>query len=166
MLNIFGGKITTYRRLAESMLEEIEAVLGKKGNAWTAGAPLPGGDFPVNGFNELVASICSGFPFLDCNVIRRLVRLYGTEVNVLLCGAKKQSDLGRDFGNGLYEAEIRYLMEHEWARSAKDVLFRRTKLGIRMTADEIDAVDQWLLEAGLDETQDYNRPTRKQAGKS
>ena len=84
IVNVFGGKITTYRRLAESMLEKIEAHLGKRGKPWTAGATLPGGDFPVTGFDAQVARLKAAYPFLDVGHARRLTRLYGTRATTLL----------------------------------------------------------------------------------
>lgn len=146
VLNIFGGKITTYRRLAESMLEKIGETLGKRGTAWTAGAELPGGNFPVNGFEDLLESHCNRYPFLKPDIVRRLTRHYGTDVISLLGNAKSEADLGQAFGHGLYEIELRYLIEKEWARGAEDVLFRRTKLGIRMNREETKQVERWFGE--------------------
>lgn len=144
LLNIFGGKITTFRRLAESMLVKVEGQLGKRGDAWTKGVTLPGGDFPVDGFENLVGIAASRYPFLNQEVVVRLARLYGTEINAVLRNAENEVDLGQNFGHGLYENEVRYLMEKEWARNAQDILFRRTKIGIRMTQSEIDAVQNWI----------------------
>jgi len=146
LINIFGGKITTYRRLAESMLAEIEAALGKRGRAWTKGATLPGGDFPATGFEDLVNRLQSEYLFLDATLTRRLARLYGTDAQTILGGAKAGEDLGREFGHGLTEAEVRYLMKCEWARTADDILFRRTKLGIRMSDAEKQALADWMAE--------------------
>jgi glycerol-3-phosphate dehydrogenase len=146
LINIFGGKITTYRRLAESVLEKVEDVLGKRGDPWTHGAALPGGDFPVNGFESLAARIKSQHSFLSERQARRLVRLYGTEAAALLSGATRASDLGRHFGADLYEREVAWQMDHEWAVAAEDVVWRRTKLGLVMSADEIAALDAWMAD--------------------
>lgn len=148
LINIFGGKITTYRKLAEAMLEEIEQSLGKRGPAWTRDASLPGGDFAPNGFGALVDELAERYRFADRSLMERLVRLYGTDVSVLLGDARTMGDLGRDFGEGLFEAEIRYLARYEWAMGAEDVVFRRTKLGIRMRPDQIEAVGAWMKGAG------------------
>jgi len=146
VINAFGGKITTYRRLAESMLEKIEAVLGKRGAAWTASGPLPGGDFAATGFEAEVAKLKGAYPFLESKMARRLTRLYGTRARNLLGLSKSLSDLGRNFGADLYEAEVRYLIEHEWAETADDVLWRRTKRGLKLSADQADALAAYLRE--------------------
>ncbi len=147
VINVFGGKITTYRRLAESMLEKIEHHLGRKRPSWTANAPLPGGDFPATGFKAEVEKLRASYPFLDAGLAYRLTRLYGTKARVLLGSAKSAEDLGRRFGDDLYEAEVRYLMAHEWAQTADDVLWRRTKRGLRLTAGEAQRLDEFM--AGL-----------------
>jgi glycerol-3-phosphate dehydrogenase len=134
LVNIFGGKITTYRRLAESMMEKISGLIGGKGSNWTRGAELPGGDFPKNGYESLVADYQRNYPFLPEGTAHRLVRLYGTRVSDMLVGATKYTDLGEDFGVGLTESEVEYLIREEWALSADDVLWRRTKLGLLMSA--------------------------------
>lgn len=144
LLNIFGGKITTYRRLAESMMQEVESELGQRGPAWTKGTTLPGGDFPVDGYDRLVADYQKQYSFIEPRLIARLVRNYGTETAVLLGGAASMSDLGADLGAGLYEIEARYLVDNEWASEAEDILFRRTKLGIRLSKSEIENVQLWL----------------------
>jgi len=144
LLNIFGGKITTYRRLAESMLTRIEARLGHRGTPWTHDARLPGGDFPVDGFDALVTALRSAYPDMPGDLVWRLARNYGTTAHVILGDARALGDLGRCFGADLYEAEVRYLMDREWARTAEDVLWRRSKLGLRLTADEAAALDDWM----------------------
>ncbi len=148
LLNVFGGKITTYRRLAEAMLLRIEAHLGRRGRPWTDGAQLPGGDFAVDGFDALVAAIRSTYPFLDPGHARRLARLYGTRARRLLEGTAGPADLGRNFGTDLFEVEVRYLMKEEWAVSAADVLWRRTKRGLRLSADQAASLDAYMHEAG------------------
>jgi glycerol-3-phosphate dehydrogenase len=144
LINIFGGKITTYRRLAEAMLEKIEGFLGKKGAPWTARAALPGGDFPANGFASQVEQLKASYPFVDFGHARRLVRLYGTRARTVLGHARSAADLGRNFGADLFEAEVRYLMENEWAETAEDVLWRRTKRGLRLSREEASALDKFM----------------------
>ncbi len=144
IINAFGGKITTYRRLAESMLEKIEEVLGKRGKSWTATAPLPGGDFPATGFDAQVAKLKAEYPFLDARLARRLTRLYGTRARSMLGIARSLGDLGRDFGGDLYEAEVRYLVEHEWAATAEDILWRRTKRGLKLSSEQAAALQAYL----------------------
>ncbi len=152
LVNIFGGKITTYRRLSEHMMEKIEGLIGRKGESWTAGAPLPGGDFPVDGFEALVARLKGDFPFLDLVHVRRLARLYGTRARVLLGLARSHADLGRHFGSELYEAEIRYLIEYEWAMTAEDVLWRRTKRGLRVSREQAAELDAFMKGPGRVQT--------------
>ena len=146
VLNIFGGKITTYRRLAESALEQINECLQQHNRPWTAGVPLAGGDFDVDEFDALVADLLARFEFLDDRWARRLVRAYGTEAQDILAGAETAEDLGRNFGASLTEAEVIWLIEHEFAQTAEDILWRRSKLGLRMTAGEIAALEAWLRE--------------------
>jgi glycerol-3-phosphate dehydrogenase len=140
LINVFGGKITTYRKLAEAVLEEIEGVLGRRGRPWTARAALPGGDFPVDGFEAEVSGLIGDFAFLEEAHARRLVRLYGTGARQLLAGAQRKEDLGRCFGSDLFETEVRYLIAREWAMVADDVLWRRTKCGLKFSAAERDAL--------------------------
>ncbi|MGB3645384.1 MAG: glycerol-3-phosphate dehydrogenase [Mesorhizobium sp.] len=148
IINAFGGKITTYRRLAESMLGKIEGFLGKRGAPWTADAPLPGGDFPQDGFEAEVKRLAADYPFLEASLARRLVRLYGTLARTLLGEAKTLADLGRDFGAGLYEAEVRYLIDREWARTAEDVLWRRTKRGLHFDDGQAAALENFMRGQG------------------
>ncbi|MTV29349.1 glycerol-3-phosphate dehydrogenase, partial [Nitriliruptoraceae bacterium ZYF776] len=116
VLNVFGGKITTYRRLAESAMAKIAAHFPGLPGPWTAGEPLPGGNFPVDGVPALIAQIRAAHPFLTEPWARRLVRAYGTEAAAILGGATTADDLGRDFGATLTEAEVRWLMDREYAR--------------------------------------------------
>ncbi len=148
VLNVFGGKITTYRRLAESALDQVGRVFADLPGAWTAGVPLPGGDFPVDGFDDLVARLQKTAPFLSVRDVRRLVRAYGTEAFDIVSDAGGAADLGQDFGAGLRENEVRWLMAHEFARRADDVVWRRSKLGLRMDAAQIAALDAWMLAQG------------------
>jgi glycerol-3-phosphate dehydrogenase len=144
LINIFGGKITTYRVLAEAVLEMIEENLQTRGLAWTKQASLPGGNFPPEGFAALLDKTTEKYPFLDVNQADRLVRAYGTNIFEILTGALKSEDLGQDFGSGLTAAEVSYLMENEWALKADDVLWRRTKLGIKATDKEVEALENWM----------------------
>jgi glycerol-3-phosphate dehydrogenase len=144
LLNVFGGKITTYRRLAEAALRKLGPWFPRMGDPWTAGAPLPGGDFPVDGFAALVARLRARFPFLAERTACRLARAYGTEAEALLDGARSAADLGQDFGCGLTQRELHWLMTREWARTADDVLWRRSKLGLRLGFAEREALADWM----------------------
>ena len=143
-LNVFGGKITTYRCLAESAMEEIGEMLPVAAEPWTAGVALPGGDFPVDGFDALVAQSKRAFPFLSDRLAQRLVRAYGTEVAEVLGQANTKDDLGDTFGADLFQREVQWLMENEYARTADDVVWRRSKLGLRMSTEQICALDEWM----------------------
>jgi glycerol-3-phosphate dehydrogenase len=144
VLNIFGGKITTYRRLAESAMEKLAPYFPALPDKWTAGVPLPGGDFAVNGVSDLISKLQSDYPFLTAFWARRLVRAYGTEAWAVLGDAATADDLGQDFGATLTAREVDWLISHEYARAAEDVVWRRSKLGLRMTAAQIAALDVWM----------------------
>jgi glycerol-3-phosphate dehydrogenase len=144
MLNVFGGKITTYRRLAESALEKIGGHLKVAKGPWTAGVPLPGGDFPVDGVADLIAGLRRDYPFLTEDWALRLVRAYGTEARTILGAAQSADDLGRNFGATLTEAELRWLMRQEYAHHAEDVVWRRNKLGLRLSDEQVEAIEAWM----------------------
>ena len=147
VLNVFGGKITTYRRLAESALEKIAATLGSKGAKWTMSAALPGGDFPVTGFAAQATALRRDYPFLSDAAAKRLVRLYGTRARVLLGSASSLESLGAKFGPAITEAEARYLVAHEWAITAEDVLWRRTKAGLVTPKADAEALEKFMTSA-------------------
>ncbi len=147
LLDIFGGKITTYRRLAESMMEKVEGILGTHGKRWTAESTLPGGSFAPDGFEAGIEKLRAQYPFLEPQHARRLFRLYGTNAGRMLGQAKTPADLGIRFGADLSEAEVAYLMAHEWATCADDVLWRRTKLGLVLSKEEAAALEDWMQRA-------------------
>jgi glycerol-3-phosphate dehydrogenase len=144
VINIFGGKITTYRRLAESVMDRVEERLGKRKSAWTARAPLPGGDFDVNGQAGLCAQLSEDHPYLQDDHIARLVRHYGTDSLRILDGATTLEDLGKHFGAGLYEREVAWLMSDEWAMRAEDVAWRRSKLGLKLSGAQMADLEAWM----------------------
>ena len=144
LLSIFGGKITTYRRLAEEALAKLGIGAGKLGAGWTARAALPGGDFAIDGRASLAAGLRADYPFLEPAHAARLARSYGTRARAILGGARRREDLGRDFGATLTEAEVTYLVEREWAETAADIVWRRSKLGLRMQPGEIAALERFL----------------------
>ena len=144
LLSVFGGKITTYRRLAEAALDLLTLAPDKKG--WTAHQPLPGGDFPVDGFARLVATVKEQWPFLAPRLAERLVRAYGTRALEILEGKSTLADLGRCFGADLHQAEIDYLIDSEWARNAEDILWRRSKLGLHFDAGETTRLHDYVTQ--------------------
>ena len=144
LLNVYGGKLTTYRRLAEHAIEKLRPFLPGLSEAWTGGSPLPGGDFAPEEVEEQTRRLRARYGFLDPHHARRLVRAYGTRAGDVLGDARRIDDLGRHFGAELYEREVAYLMEREWAISPEDVLWRRTKQGLHMTGDEASALGAWM----------------------
>jgi glycerol-3-phosphate dehydrogenase len=144
MLSIFGGKITTYRKLAEHAMEHIAQLFPQVTMPWTAGAVLPGGDIADGDFERFVAELVAGYPQMPPELLRRLSRAYGTRAIDILGEARTTADLGRDFGGGLHAREVEYLVDVEWARTAEDILFRRSKLGLHVPPGTAEAVDAWL----------------------
>lgn len=144
IVSAFGGKITTYRKLAEHGLERLREHFPEMGPAWTADAPLPGAGAGGDAFGDWRKSFENQHSGLGEELLRHYVRCYGTDAEMLLGSARAPSDLGRHFGGLLYEREVRWLMTHEWAETADDILSRRTKHGLFLSADERDALDHWL----------------------
>jgi glycerol-3-phosphate dehydrogenase len=146
MLNVFGGKITTYRKLAEEALAKLLPFFPQAAGNWTARVALPGGHFPHDGVAALRAKLQSDHSFLSENHAARLIRAYGTEAWAVLRGAKTAADLGRDFGATLTEAEVVWLINHEYARSAADVAWRRSKLGLRLSQNQLADIEEFIAE--------------------
>jgi glycerol-3-phosphate dehydrogenase len=144
MLSIFGGKITTYRKLAEHAMKELARFFPQAGGAWTAGAVLPGGDMPDADFERFLGGLVAARPALPQTLLRRLARAYGTRTDRLLGTAQSVADLGRCFGGDLYQAEVDYLAQLEWARTSEDILYRRSKLGLHTPAGTAKALDAYL----------------------
>jgi glycerol-3-phosphate dehydrogenase len=149
MLNVFGGKITTYRRLAEHALDKIMPFFGAPSKAWTAGVALPGGDFLVGDVARLIAEVQAKYGFLSEAWAQRLIRGYGTEAVQILGDATSAADLGQDFGATLTAREVEWLMQKEFARVAEDVVWRRTKLGLRLSPEQIATLDAWMKAQGV-----------------
>ena len=144
ILSVYGGKITTYRKLAEHALEKLGGVMPVEGEPWTADAPLPGGDIKDADFAAFLWQASETYPWLPPEMLMRLGRAYGTRLAKLLGDAASLGDLGEHFGGTLYAAELRYLVDHEYARSAHDVLWRRSKLGLHLPEDAQQAVAEWF----------------------
>ncbi|MDJ0972787.1 MAG: glycerol-3-phosphate dehydrogenase [Kiloniellales bacterium] len=144
LLSIFGGKITTYRKLAEHALARLTPLLGSTAQPWTATAALPGGDMPDADFEAFLSGLQSRRPWLPAPLARRLARAYGTRVEEILADAGDLAGLGEDLGGGLTEAEVDYLFRREWARSAEDILWRRSKLGLHAPAETAERIEAWL----------------------
>jgi glycerol-3-phosphate dehydrogenase len=149
LLSIVGGKITTYRRVAEEALRRLLPHLPcRVGPPWTRGAALPGGDFAIGGRDRLARELLGALPSLGAGTAERLARTYGTMARRILAEASGPEDLGLHFGAGLYEREVRHLVDKEWARTADDILWRRTKLGLRLVEDERSRLAEWLRTHG------------------
>jgi glycerol-3-phosphate dehydrogenase len=144
LLSVFGGKLTTYRKLAEEVVDRLAPLLGSRQAAWTAQAPLPGGDLPGGSFEAFLAEARERWPWLPDVLRERLARAYGTRMRVLLDGANGIGDLGAEVLPGLFEREIGYLRREEWARTAGDILWRRSKLGLGQAPGAAGRLDEWL----------------------
>lgn len=147
LLSVFGGKITTYRKLAEHALERLLPLLGKAGAPWTASVPLPGGDMPDADFQGFLEQKLRHYPQFPSALLKRWLRAYGTRTERLLDGRRDLGALGEDFGGGLYEAELDYLRREEWAGRAEDVLWRRSKLGLHLPVGAAERVARWFGQA-------------------
>ena len=148
LLNVYGGKITTSRRLAEDTLSKLQAYLPQMQSAWTSHAALPGGEFAVSEVNAIIQQLQSDYAFLDAAWAHSLIRRYGKRAWNMLGNAQSKADLGQDFGATLTEREIGFLQVEEWARTAEDILWRRSKIGLHMTATQRQAVSDWFTAQG------------------
>ena len=146
LLTVYGGKLTTFRRLAEDVLARLSHFF-PPARPWTAEVPLPGGDFAYDGAATLVEQTQRQWPFLAKDYVERLVAAYGTRVANVLQAATRPDDLGVRFGADLTATEVRYLMTKEWAQTADDVLWRRSKLGLRVSREERVALDRFMKAA-------------------
>ena len=144
LLNVFGGKITTYRRLSEHAMQKLRPFFPRMGDDWTTRGILPGGDIADADFERFAGEMARRFAWLPATTVRRLCRAYGTRIDRVLKDAKGINDLGQNFGADLYEREVAYLIQQEWAYSAEDILWRRSKLGLHMTADQCAALERRL----------------------
>jgi glycerol-3-phosphate dehydrogenase len=145
VLTVLGGKLTTYRKLAVEAMDLLTPLLGNDESEWTGQAPLPGGDLGEAGFDAFLASMRRRYPWLPEAMAWRLARNYGSRVEGILADATSLSELGHHFGADLYEAEVRYLVDHEWALTAEDVLWRRSKLGLQLTMEERADVESRMV---------------------
>ncbi len=142
LLSVYGGKITTYRQLAESALEKLQAVFPEMAKPWSESAALPGGDFTTQA--ALHQTLQQQYPWVPEALLTRWVASYGTLTLQVLAGIETMAGLGIEFGAGLYQREVDYLLAQEWASTSEDILWRRTKLGLRFTAQQCDALEQYL----------------------
>lgn len=143
-LNIFGGKLTTYRELAEEAVNLLKPFFPNMGPAWTAQKPLPGGSIPEANFKKFLAAIAGKYSWIPADLLKHYAKNYGSLIHVLLENAHTLKDLGQHFGANLYQLEVEYLIKYEWAKSADDILWRRTKFGLGFSADEKEKLNQFL----------------------
>jgi glycerol-3-phosphate dehydrogenase len=146
MLSVFGGKITTYRKLAEQAVDRLAPLLGSAAGGWSASAPLPGGDIADADFERFLEDTGLRYPWLPEALRVRYAHAYGSRLPRLLAGADTLAGLGRQIVPGLYEAEARYLVHVEWARCADDILWRRTRLGLRVAPEQVAVLEAWLTD--------------------
>ncbi len=146
LLSIYGGKITTYRKLAESVLDKLAPFLPALSPRWTENNHLPGGNFLPEDFSKEVNRLCTSCPLLSQDHARRLFRFYGTRAFDMIDTIKTNSDFGLCFGDNLYQFEVVYLIKHEWAQTADDVLWRRTNMGLRLSSQEAAELQRWMAE--------------------
>lgn len=152
LLNVWGGKLTTFRRLAEEATDALCNALGQRRSSWTEQARLPGGDLDVAGlqrdpqqaFERFVQRVQADAPWLAPALARRWARAYGSRITRVLGAARSLADLGEELAPGLHEAELQHLCREEWARDADDVLWRRSKLGLHLDARQREAVARWI----------------------
>lgn len=144
ILSVYGGKVTTFRCLAEEAMDLLQPHLGFDAPTWTEGAVLPGGTMTYAGLEEFKASMAQLYPWMGPAQRDRMISAYGTKLHDILGDAAAITDLGQHFGAGLYEAELVHMRDKEWARTADDVLWRRSKLGLYMSAAQYKAVQEWL----------------------
>ncbi len=144
VISIYGGKITTYRKLAEEVLDLLSGPFRIAGYAWTEQSYLPGGDIANADLNVFLSLCKKLYPWVESSLLTDYATKYGTRISILLEGCVNASDLGATLAPGLFEKEVDYLMTHEYARSAEDVLWRRTKTGLHASADQIKQLDQWM----------------------
>jgi glycerol-3-phosphate dehydrogenase len=145
LLNVFGGKLTTYRALAEKALALLEPFFPQMGGNWTSTCPLPGGNLPLKDPNIFLETLAQDYPWLTSQLALRYAQNYGTLTYQLLKDVHCQSGLGYHFGHGLYEKEVVYLIEKEWARTVDDILWRRTKMGLFLQAHDREELQKWLI---------------------
>jgi glycerol-3-phosphate dehydrogenase len=143
-LSVLGGKITTYRKLAEQAMTKLGTVLDIPTESWTVNTPLPGGNIKDANVAVFTDSVAQNYPWLQRDLLNRYVSAYGTRISVLLDGVSGMDDMGEIFSAGLFECEVRYLVKHEWARTADDILWRRTKLGLHANAATGALLQNWL----------------------
>lgn len=145
LLSVFGGKLTTHRRLAESVLEKLAPIFPRLPGCWTDQQPLPGGDF--ESWPVLLDTLTQQYPALPSPLLKQLAQRHGNQTPIVLGNASNLDDLGQDFGGGLHEREVDYFVRHEWACQSEDILWRRSKAGLHMTLEQREHFNRWFAGA-------------------
>jgi glycerol-3-phosphate dehydrogenase len=166
VLSVFGGKLTTYRRLSEAALAALKPYFPSMTGSWTRQSTLPGGDIGSASFDDWQEGLSQQYNWLSADITTRLGNAYGSRVHTLLQHCYAVSDLGEHFGAGLYQREVEFLLQQEWARSAEDILWRRSKLGLLLNAGQIEALDQFVRQSvmALASNLSADRAPLRQAG--
>jgi len=146
ILNILGGKLTTFRKLAEAAVDKIAPILNNKHGSWTSSTPIPGGDFRFDQVKERTLELKSLFPFLTTAWAQRLFQSYGTDAFLMLKDARDVNDLGIDFGVTIYQRELDWTIDKEWVCCADDFLWRRSKLGLNVNQEQVKNIDEYILQ--------------------
>ncbi len=146
LINVYGGKLTTFRMLSEKVVNMLSPYFKQASGPWTAKSPLPGGNLPEHNFSHFLEKLADDYDWLPSALLMRYAQSYGTLTYALLKDAKKIADLGINFGHGIYEKELIYLIQKEWAKTSEDILMRRSKLAYFVTDDERAKIEAWLKE--------------------
>ncbi len=141
-LSVYGGKLTTYRAVSEDVINTLMRLSGHVAAGWTSLDPVAGGDFGGQGFDVYLGKQKQHYHWLPEYILKRYLRTYGTRMDYFLHGKESLEDLGEHYGDNVYEAEIKYLVRYEWARSAEDIIWRRGKLGLHISEQTIEAIEQ------------------------
>jgi glycerol-3-phosphate dehydrogenase len=146
IVSVFGGKITTYRKLSEQVVDMLKAPMNFEADHWTANTTLPGGDMENSCYDKYLAVCQQNYPWLADAVLNDYVRNYGSEIEVLLQGRSDMTALGENFGGGLYACEVEFLIEYEWAETIEDVLWRRSKKGLHVPTGTDKKLRRWMAD--------------------
>ncbi|NNM59788.1 MAG: glycerol-3-phosphate dehydrogenase [Legionellales bacterium] len=145
LITVYGGKLTTHRCLAETVLKKLKKYYPEMSESWTKNAILPGGE--TGSYQQYFTQCQTVFPWVPLSMLKRLVQTYGSNIHAVLGNAKSIDELGICFGLDLYEAEVNYLLKYEWAKTAEDIIWRRTKLGLYLIKDEVEELKRYIPEA-------------------
>ena len=144
LINIYGGKLTTYRKLSENVMQKIQDIFKTQKKSWTSNSYLPGGNFEFKQKENKLKILSKKYSFLTSRIIDRMFSAYGNEIEKIFKGIKSKEDLGKDFGHGLFENEVKWLIHNEWATNSEDILWRRSKLGLKFSENQKLILEKWI----------------------